>query len=70
MEIIRDPSDTTSRKMATYSLGVLARECGDELPSASIAALGQIAKADPDLDLRSLAGRTWERLQKPPKTVG
>jgi len=70
MEIIIDPSDATSRKMAAYSLGVLARECSGALPSASIAALGQIAKADPDLDLRSVAARTWERLQNPPETVG
>ncbi len=70
MEIITDPSDSTSRKLAAYSLGVLARERTDELPSAAIAALGQIAKEDSDLDLRSVAGRTWERLQRPPETVG
>lgn len=70
MEIITDPSDATSRKMAAYSLSILAREYADELPRASLAALEQIAKADPDLDLRSLAGRTWKQLQKPPETVG
>ena len=70
MEIITDPSDAASRKMAAYSLGVLARESSDELGEASMAALGQIAKADPDLDLRSVAARTWEQLQKPPEAVG
>jgi len=70
MEIIADPSDAASRKIAAYSLGVLAREYAGELPSASVAALGRIAKEDPDLDFRSVAGRTWERLQKSPGAVG
>jgi HEAT repeat protein len=70
MEIITDPSDATSRKIAAFSLDVLASECADELTSASIAALGQIAKTDPDRDLRSVAGRAWERLQGSTETVG
>lgn len=69
MEIIADPSDVASRKMAAYSLGVLARDRADELPQASIAVLGQIAKTDPDLGFRSVAGRTWEQLQKSPEAV-
>ena len=70
MEVISDLSDATSRKMAAYSLDALAREHADELPKASIAALRQIAEADPDLDLRSLAGRTLERLGKRSEAVG
>lgn len=70
MELIIDPSDATSRKMAAYSLRVLAHQSTAELPEASIAALGQIAKSDPDLDLRAVAGRAWEQLQKPPEAVG
>jgi HEAT repeat protein len=70
MEVVADPSDAPSRKMAAYSLGALAREHADELPKASVAALRQIAEADPDLDLRSAAGRTLEQLQKPPEAVG
>jgi HEAT repeat protein len=70
MEVITDPSDAPSRKMAAYSLGALAREHADELPKASIAVLRQIAKADPDLDLRAVAGRTVEQLGKPSEAVG
>jgi HEAT repeat protein len=70
MEVIADPSDAPSRKMAAYSLDALVREHADELPKASIAALRQIAKADPDLGLRSVAGRTLEQLQKPSEAVG
>ena len=70
MEVITDPSDATSRKMAAYSLGALTREHADELPKASIAALRQIAEADPDPDLRSVAGRTLEQLKKKPEAVG
>jgi HEAT repeat protein len=69
MEVVADPSDAPSRKMAAYSLGALAREHADPLPEASIAALRQIAKADPDPDLRSVAERTLEQLGKPPETV-
>ncbi len=65
MEVIADPSDAPSRKMAAYSLDALAREHADVLPKTSIAALRQIAKADPDLDLRSVAERTLEQLRKP-----
>jgi HEAT repeat protein len=70
MEVIADPSDAPSRKMAAYSLGALAREHPDELPEASLAALRQIAQADPDLDLRSVAGRTVEQLGKPSEAIG
>ncbi len=70
MEVIADPSDAPSRKMAAYSLGALAREHADGLPEASIAALRQVAKADPDIDLRSAAGRILEQLKKPSETVG
>jgi hypothetical protein len=70
MEVIADPSDAPSRKIAAYSLGALAREHADELSKASIAALGQIAKADPDLDLRSVVERTLEQLKKSSKAVG
>ena len=70
MEVITDPSDGPSRKMAAYSLSALAREHPDELPKASIAALRQIAKVDPDLDLRSVAGRTVEQLGKPSEAIG
>jgi HEAT repeat protein len=70
MEVIADPSDAQSRKMAAHSLDVLVREHADQLPKASIAALGQIAKADPDPDLRSLAGRTLEQLENQPEAVG
>jgi HEAT repeat protein len=70
MEVIADPSDAPSRKIAAYSLGALVREHADELPKASIAALAQIAKADPDLDLRSAVGRTLKQLRKPPEAVG
>ncbi len=69
MEVIADPSDAPSRKIAAYSLGALAREHADELPKASIAALGQIAKTDPDLDLRSVVERTLEQLKKPSEAV-
>ncbi len=70
MEVITDPSDATNRKMAAYSLGALAREHADELPKASIATLREIAEADPDLDLRTVAGRTLERLGKTSEAVG
>jgi HEAT repeat protein len=70
LEVIADPSDAPSRKMAAYSLGALAREHADGLPEASSAALRQVAKADPDIDLRSAAGRILERLKKPSETVG
>jgi HEAT repeat protein len=70
MEVVADPSDATSRKMAVYSLGALAREFADALSEASIAALGQIARADPDLDLRSAVERTLEQLGKSPESVG
>jgi hypothetical protein len=56
--------------MAVYSLGALAREFADALSEASIAALGQIARADPDLDLRSAVERTLEQLGKSPESVG
>jgi len=69
LEIIGDPSDPASRKMAAHSVDVLAQKRGGELPQATVAALGEIARADPDPGLRSLAGRTWERLQKPPEPV-
>jgi HEAT repeat protein len=70
MEVITDPNDAQSRKMAAYSLGALTREHPDGLPKVSIAALTQIAKADPDLDLRSVAGRTVEQLRKPSEAIG
>jgi HEAT repeat protein len=70
MEVVADPSDAPSRKMAAYSLGALAREHADQLPKASIAALRQIAETDPDLDLRSAVGRTLEQLKKPSEAVG
>jgi HEAT repeat protein len=70
MEVIADPSDAPSRKIAAYSLGALVREHADELPKASIAALGQIAKTDPDLDLRSAVERTLEQLKKSSEAVG
>ena len=70
MEVITDPSDASIRKMAAYSLGALALEHADELPKASIEALRQIAKADPDFDLRSVAGRTLKQLGKPSEVVG
>jgi HEAT repeat protein len=70
MEVIADTSDAPIRKMAAYSLGALAREHADALPKASIAALRQIAKADPDFDLRSVAERTLERLRKPAEAAG
>jgi len=70
MEVVADPSDAPSRKMAAYSLGALAREHADPLPKASIAALRQIAETDPDLDLRSAVGRTLEQLKKLSEAVG
>ena len=70
MEVITDPSDASIRKMAAYSLGALALEHADELPKASIEALRQIAKADPDFDLRSVAGHTLKQLGKPSEVVG
>jgi HEAT repeat protein len=70
IEVIADPSDAPSRKMAAYSLGSLAREHADSLPKTSITALGKIAKADPDLDLRSVAERTLKQINEPPETVG
>jgi HEAT repeat protein len=70
MEVIADPSDAAGRKMAVCSLGALARECADALPKTSTAALLKIAEADPDLDLRTVAGRTLEQLGKPPEAVG
>ena len=63
MEVIADPSDAPSRKIAAHSLRALARDHADALPKASIAALRQIAKADPDSDLRSVAGCTLKRLE-------
>jgi HEAT repeat protein len=70
MEVIADPSDAPSRKMAAYSLDALVREHADELPNASIAALRKIVEEDPDLGLRSVAGRTLEQLRKPSEAVG
>jgi len=70
MEIIVDPTDATSRKMAAYSLHALASECAHALPETSIAALEQIAREDSDPDLRSVAGRTCEQQQRAPKAVG
>jgi HEAT repeat protein len=70
MEVIADPSDAPSRKIAAHSLGALVREHAAKLPQTSIAALRQIAEADPDLDLRSVAGRILEQLKKPSETVG
>jgi HEAT repeat protein len=70
MEVVSDPSDAASRKMAVCSLGALARKFADALPETSIAVLGQIAKADPDLDLRSVAERTLKQLGKWPDSVG
>jgi HEAT repeat protein len=70
MEVIADPSDAPSRKIAAYSLGALVREHADEFSKASIAALGQIAKTDPDLDLRSVVERTLEQLKKSSEAVG
>jgi HEAT repeat protein len=69
MEVVADPSDATSRKIAAHSLRALAREHADALPKASIAALRQIAKTDSDPDLRSVAGRTLERLEKTSESV-
>jgi hypothetical protein len=56
--------------MAAHSLSALAREHTDALPDASIATLRQIAEADPDLDLRSVAGHTLDQLEKAPEAVG
>ncbi len=69
-EVLADPGDAANRKMAAYSLSALAREHADELPEASIATLRQIAEADPDLDLRSVAGRILDQLGKAPEAVG
>jgi HEAT repeat protein len=69
-EIIADPSDPANRKLAAHSLSALAREHTDALPEASIATLRQIAEADPDLDLRSVAGRTLDQLGKAPEALG
>jgi HEAT repeat protein len=69
-EVIADPSDAVNRKMAAHSLGALAREHADALPDASIATLRQIAEADPDLDLRSVAGHTLDQLGKAPGAIG
>ncbi len=68
-EAVADPSDATSRKIAAHSLRALAREHADALPRASIAALRQIAKTDPDPDLRSMAGCTLERLEQTSEPV-
>jgi HEAT repeat protein len=68
-EAVADPSDATSRKIAAHSLRALAREHADALPRASIAALRQIAKMDPDPDLRSVAGCTLERLEQTSEPV-
>jgi HEAT repeat protein len=70
LEIVADPSDAASRKLAAHSLAALAPACADALPKASIATFEQIAKADPDPSLRSLAARALERLGRPPEPVG
>jgi HEAT repeat protein len=69
-EVIADPSDATNRKLAVYSLDALAREHAGELTQASIAALRQIAQADPDLDLRSRACRRLAQLGEAPAARG
>jgi HEAT repeat protein len=63
-EVIADPGDATNRKLAVYSLDALAREHAGKLTQAAIAALRQIAAADPDLDLRSRAGLRLDELGK------
>ena len=69
-EVIANPSEAANRKLAAHSLGALAPEHADALSDAAIATLRQIAQAEPDLDLRSLAGRALDQIESAPKTVG
>jgi len=66
-EAIADRSDATDRRLAAHALGALAREHPDALPHASIDALRKIAEAEPEPDLRALAARTLEQLEKKPE---
>ncbi len=69
-EVVADPSDVANRKSAAHSLSALACEHTHALPNTSLAALRQIAEADQDPDLRSLARRILDQLENAPEATG